>query len=194
MKTIDLLKLLLKKSAIKRQSVNGFDKYTVFNTDGSLFSIGFNSETNKHGFGRTQKGIKELAKYGINDSNTPDFPSIYSETKAQYQTNMVNYLFKTMIENHEIDAEETPEKETYTATNQFGPIFSFSHDKKANKYAIKREKQLKYLYEALELPFDIEPDDLKEMYKLIKAEYYWQVVRDNIESMYDFIPAYYNQI
>lgn len=192
MNAIELLKSLLKKCIIKQNTVDGFEKYTILDSRGSLFTVGFNKTAKKYGFGRSKIGREKLAIYGITDKNLPDYQSIYNVVKRQYQTEIVSYLFKEMINQSEINAFESQDADTYYTGNKIGRIFSITFDKKTKKYELKRSNMLKYLYDALDIPFDIEPQNTKELFDAAKAEYNWQVVRENVDSMYDFVPDYYD--
>ena len=77
-KEVDELFLgILAKSNIKRVSDAGFDKYIIYNDCGTLFVVGFNSKTCKHGFGRTPLMLQEYQKAGLSDTVLPDYKTLY---------------------------------------------------------------------------------------------------------------------
>ena len=183
---------LSKRVTIKHEYSGNFDEYIVYQGTILLFNIKFNKKTKQYEFYPTPTGIHEFAKNGIYNKDIQDFSSIYNITKRQYQIELIVFIFKEVINNAEIDMETKNEFEIYTAKNDDGAIFSFGYNKKTNKYGIKRFEQLRFLYKSLEIPFDIKPENFKDIYDFIKAEYNWQIVRDTVESMHDFIPDYYN--
>lgn len=67
----------LEKSEIKRVYANGFEKYIIYNKFGTLFVVGFNSQTGKHGFGRTPLMLQEYKKVGLSTSIFPDYRVLY---------------------------------------------------------------------------------------------------------------------
>ena len=75
----------LEKSDIKHVSVDGFDKYIVYNGMGTLFVIGFNPTTNKHGFGRTQVMLQNYKNRGIPINMVPDYKSLYNQIVRIYK-------------------------------------------------------------------------------------------------------------
>jgi hypothetical protein len=105
---------------------------------------------------------------------------------------LIQNFFKHIIDTHEI--KETFDKgfHIYTAYNNAGSLFSFAYNKATNKYAIKRYKQMELLYAMLQVPFNIKPENFKEMYNLMHAEYVMRDVQDTVDALYDAIPYYYN--
>lgn len=81
---------ILCQSEIDYTYANGFYKYIVYNDKGSLFSIGFNKNIKKYGFGRTELMLKEYKKNGLSTEIKPDFPYLYNETLKRYD------IYKTM--------------------------------------------------------------------------------------------------
>lgn len=105
---------------------------------------------------------------------------------------LIHNFFKYIIDTCEI--KETFDKgfHIYTTYNNAGPLFSFAYNKATNKYAIKRYKQMELSYAMLQVPFDIKPENFKEMYNLMHAEYVMRDVQDTVNALYDAIPDYCN--
>ena len=82
----DLFLKILRQSKISHTFANGFDKYIVYNENGSLFSVGFNKTIKKYGIGRTDFMLKEYNKANLPTEIMPDAPYLYNEVIKRYDT------------------------------------------------------------------------------------------------------------
>ena len=95
----DLFQNIIFKSMISHTNTNGFDKYIVYNDNGSLFSIGFNKKIKKYGFGRTELMLQEYQKHNVPIEIMPDFPCIYNEVMKRFDTHQSMYgEFKSIFD------------------------------------------------------------------------------------------------
>ncbi len=75
----------LTKSDIKHVVVDGFDKYIIYNDEGTLFVVGFNKEINKYGFGRTPLMLAEYKHANIPTDILPNYQLLYAHIGRIYQ-------------------------------------------------------------------------------------------------------------
>ena len=95
----DFFQNIIFKSKITHTVSNGFDKYIVYNDNGSLFSIGFNKTIKKYGFGRTELMLKEYKKHNLSPEKMPDFPVVYNDVIRIYETHQtMSSEFKSIFD------------------------------------------------------------------------------------------------
>lgn len=81
----NLFKEITLQSDIKYVFDDGFCKYIVYDSRGTLFVIGFNKETKKYGFGRTPLMLREYAKADLPTNIMPDYASLYTIVARGYR-------------------------------------------------------------------------------------------------------------
>lgn len=82
---------VLKKSDIKHAFVNGFDTYTIYNKQGTLFVIGHNPKTSQYRFDRTPLMMKEYERTQLPTNILPDHTVLYSKIERIYK------IYRTVI-------------------------------------------------------------------------------------------------
>ncbi|MBR3511184.1 MAG: hypothetical protein IKN73_03940 [Alphaproteobacteria bacterium] len=171
------------KFAITHDETSETDVYVVYAEKKVLFNITYLKKHKQYVFDYTPFCTQEFIKHGIYSKNLPDTATIYNIVTVQYKQKLVNELFETLVSICEINQRTSDEYETYFAENSFGIIFKLKHNKKTNQYTFKRDKILTTIYDDLQIPHNLMPQNHKELFEQMRNEYNYQVVRDTVKGI-----------